>query len=192
MPSGVYPRTEAHSFNLGRKHPNRKPYFKGKAVIPKTCAFCATGFTTDCYQPRKKYCSQSCRSKDHADVNRANLLKIDRTKQKAIVSQRRGTAHPRWIADRTQIVGRHVRQFHDGDYKQWRKAVCDRDSWKCKLLGDDCSGRLEVHHILTWKNHPDLRYSVDNGICLCHFHHPKTRADEERLAPVFQAILKPV
>lgn len=103
---------------------------------------------------------------------------------------RKGSNHPNWIEDRTQIIGRHNRNLHDPEYKQWRKNVCNRDEWKCKILNSDCKGRLEVHHILGWKDHPELRYEVNNGITLCHFHHPRKRKDEVRLSPYFQELIK--
>ena len=97
--------------------------------------------------------------------------------------------HPKWIKDRTKIVGRHNRSFHDSDYKQWRKEVLNRDGYKCKMSDVNCKGRLEVHHILVWKDYPELRYQVNNGITLCHAHHPKKRAEEKRLGSHFQKLI---
>lgn len=90
-----------------------------------------------------------------------------------------------WIADRTKVIGRHNRNFHDPEYKQWRKRVWERDNYKCKITDSDCNGRIEAHHILRWKDFPKLRYEVNNGITLCHFHHPRKRTEEDRLIPTF-------
>lgn len=105
------------------------------------------------------------------------------------VPSRRGTAHPRWIKDRTKVIGRHSRTFHDPDYKRWRVAVCERDNFKCQLRDKNCKGRLEVHHILVWKNYPELRYKLTNGITLCHAHHPRSRAKEKRLISLFKKLV---
>lgn len=94
-----------------------------------------------------------------------------------------------WKNDRSQIVGRHERKFHSNEYKSWRKSVCNRDDWKCQMSDFNCKGRLEVHHILGWKQNPDVRYEVNNGITLCHFHHPRKRKDEMRLVPLFQEMV---
>lgn len=101
-----------------------------------------------------------------------------------------GKNHHRYIEDRTQIVGKHDRRFHDPEYKQWHRCVKNRDGWKCKISNSDCSGRVEAHHILGWKDYPELRYEVNNGITLCHFHHPRKRKDEMRLSPYFMDLIK--
>ena len=50
--------------------------------------------------------------------------------------------------------------------KMWVKAVKDRDGWKC--VECDASDRLHAHHIKRWKDRPELRYEVSNGVTLCH------------------------
>lgn len=101
----------------------------------------------------------------------------------------KGAETPRWIKDRTQVKGRHNRNFHDPLYKQWRKAVYSRDNFKCRIADGYCEGRLEAHHILAWRDYPELRYTINNGITLCHAHHPRRRAEEKRLEPVLQALV---
>ena len=103
------------------------------------------------------------------------------------VPERRGELSPRWIADRTKV--KLDKDRGGALHKYWSKAVKTRDNWKCKITNQDCSGRMESHHILSWKNYPELRYIINNGITLCHAHHPKRRAEEERLAPVFQELI---
>lgn len=94
----------------------------------------------------------------------------------------------RWIVDRSKVkVG--DRSLHDPLYKQWHRSVKNRDDWRCRISNEECDGRVEVHHILTWKDHPNLRYEINNGITLCHFHHPKSRVDEKKLSPYFQSIV---
>jgi len=95
-----------------------------------------------------------------------------------------------WIKDRTKLC----RISKQGErrtsiYFYWRKSVWERDNWKCKINNKDCSGRLEAHHILGWVDHPELRYDINNGITLCHAHHPRKRAEEKRLSPYFQEIV---
>lgn len=50
--------------------------------------------------------------------------------------------------------------------KMWVKAVKDRDGWKC--VECDAETRLHAHHIKGWRDRPDLRYDMDNGLTLCH------------------------
>lgn len=121
---------------------------------------------------------------------RRNYIKAKTGKSNNGGIKRMGEKNGNWISNRTLIIGRHNRDFHDPEYKQWRKNVCNRDDWKCKIDTADCKGRLEVHHILGWKNHPELRYEVNNGITLCHFHHPRKRKDEMKLSPYFKELIK--
>ncbi len=189
MPSGVYLRTEKHSFNKGKKHPNRKPYFKGITQIEKTCSFCQKVFFTDCLQPKKKFCSLSCNSKSRPEMNLVNLEKRDKEKQREAVASRVGEKHPRWIKDRSQL--NDERKDRGGSLsRDWGRTVKNRDKWKCKMSNDNCCGRMEAHHILSWKDFPELRYEINNGITLCHLHHPRKREDEIKFIPIFQDILK--
>jgi len=100
----------------------------------------------------------------------------------------RGKNNPRWIKDRNKIkIGDRV--LHDPLYKQWHMSVKNRDGWKCKISNDSCSGRLEAHHILQWKDFPELRYEVNNGITLCHAHHPRKKEDVAKLSPYFKQLV---
>lgn len=104
------------------------------------------------------------------------------------VPERVGEKSPRWIKDRSKIKISD-RNHSDPQYKQWRKSVLIADNFKCKIVDKNCKGRLEAHHILTWNDHPELRYYLNNGITLCHAHHPRRRAEEKRLASTFQKIV---
>lgn len=60
------------------------------------------------------------------------------------------------------------REKHNADYRyrEWREAVFARDDWTCR----DCGvrgGRLEAHHIKSWRDHPEHRFDTDNGLTLC-------------------------
>ena len=77
----------------------------------------------------------------------------------------------------------------DSAYGAWRKQVWLRDNFACKIANPDCKGRLEAHHILGWAEYPELRYEINNGITLCHAHHPRKRAEEKRLSPFFQELV---
>lgn len=102
-----------------------------------------------------------------------------------------GENHPRWVSDRTQLkkfndVAKDRRSYI---YKNWRTEILKRDNWKCKIDNKECKGRLEVHHILGFTEHPELRYDINNGITLCQFHHPRKRNDEVNLSPFFQKLV---
>ena len=102
-----------------------------------------------------------------------------------------GKNHWNWKEDRTKL-----KRFNDtakdrrsSAYTEWRKRVWVRDNWKCKIANQDCNGRIEAHHILSYTHYPELRYELNNGITLCKFHHPHKRMDEKILYPIFQKLL---
>lgn len=132
----------------------------------------------------------------HWTINNPRLGKkhSDESKKKislAKMGQNKGSANWKWITDRTKLV-----TYGDSEerrsprYGAWRREVCNRDNWKCKISNQDCNGRLEVHHILSFTDFPELRYIINNGITLCHAHHPRNRKDEQKLAPIFQELVK--
>jgi predicted restriction endonuclease len=51
-------------------------------------------------------------------------------------------------------------------YKEWRKAVFERDDYTCHLCLKR-GGTLHAHHVLGFSKHPELRLIVSNGLTLC-------------------------
>ena len=97
--------------------------------------------------------------------------------------------HWHWKEDRTQLATNEKKHL-DSRYREWSFTVKNRDNWECQIENSDCLGRMEAHHILRWKNFPELRYEVNNGITLCHFHHPRKINDEMRLTPFFIGLVQ--
>lgn len=60
------------------------------------------------------------------------------------------------------------------EYRQWRRAVLERDKNTCQHSDSTCSGYLHVDHIKAWKHYPELRLDIDNGRVLCEHHHKQT------------------
>jgi len=114
--------------------------------------------------------------------------KISKANKGSIRMSTRGKKHYRWIEDRTKLK-KSDRIKSDSASFYWARDVKTRDNWTCKINDEDCEGRLEAHHILTWAKFPKLRYNIDNGITLCHHHHPRKYKEVEDLVPHFQSLL---
>lgn len=63
-------------------------------------------------------------------------------------------------------------------YREWRLAVLSRDNFTCCHCGcADIRPRwLCGHHRLGWRERPDLRFDVDNGVTLCNPCHTRLHA----------------
>ena len=173
MPTGVYPRTEKHSFNKGKKHPNRKPYFKGVTVHIKKCACCGKEYSIVQNHKRSQYCSRSCRSRSipiHGGWKQSG-------RQREMMRNRKGMKHPRWIKEWTIILEKHIFR-NSSKWKEWRTRVFTRDKHTCQ----EClqiGGKLEPHHIIPLRITTEKVYEVNNGITLCRPCHQKTIFREE-------------
>ena len=128
--------------------------------------------------------------------NNPNLKKFEKEhtpwNKGKIWEQMRGENHPQWIKDRTQLKRDEdtIKDRRSSAYAGWRLQVWTRDGFKCRIENIDCNGRIEAHHILGWTKYVELRYEINNGITLCHFHHPKKRDEEKRLIPFFTSMVE--
>lgn len=122
-------------------------------------------------------------------ANRGNFPSLEvKAKISAATS---GSKNHNWMEDRKALA-----RFKDGNeyrnspaHREWSRQVKKRDKWVCRISDENCKGRMVSHHILSWKDHPELRYQINNGITLCHHHHPRKKEDEARLSPFFQVLV---
>jgi len=59
------------------------------------------------------------------------------------------------------------------DYQIWRKQVFQRDNYTCQICGKR-GGYLEAHHIKPFRDYPELRFDINNGITYCIYCHSKS------------------
>jgi hypothetical protein len=111
-----------------------------------------------------------------------------REKQKTNI--RKGEHHYKWNPDREEIKKRDDNSGRrSSSYNTWVLAVYGRDNYKCRIGNEDCKGRIEAHHILSYTTFPELRYDINNGITLCHYHHPFKRVEEQKMIPIFKKLV---
>ena len=76
--------------------------------------------------------------------------------------------HPNWQGGKQQ----KQRPRNTKKYFEWRRKVFERDNFTCQKCGQ-YGGKLEAHHIKSWKKYPKLRFKINNGLTLCIKCHPK-------------------
>lgn len=138
------------------------------------------------------------RKKNYVVWNKGKSCR-DETKQKISISGNikrpwmigntfsKGEKNGRYIKDRTKLKKSDRRW--DTASQEWWKNCKIRDNWQCRLKNSECSTKIEVHHIYSWKDFPELRYDLDNGITLCTKHHPRKRSEEIRLRDFFKSLI---
>lgn len=182
---------------------NHSEEFKARMRVPKTPRVTIVCKEEECKKEfvvpnwkrnRAKFCSHSCKSRFHCKKYIAGKPHSEETKKKMSILRLekgiKGEKHWHWLKDRSLLkIYQDSEAKRSPRYKRWRHEVKIRDNFKCRILNTDCNGRLEVHHILGWTKYPELRYEINNGITLCHFHHPRKREDEINLSPYFQKLV---
>lgn len=182
MTRGIYIRTKP-GYWKGKKRPNISAAQKGKTFSPETIQKMREAKLRN----PVRYWAGKKRPEVLSWILPANVGRPSSRKGLKL-PHLSGSNNYRWIADRTKLIQSEKKHL-DSRYREWMRAVKNRDGWKCRISNDDCSGRLEAHHILRWKDHPELRYELTNGITLCAFHHPKKKDDEMRLSPYFTELV---
>lgn len=78
-----------------------------------------------------------------------------------------GEQNPRWKGG----VEYHHQERATPEYLDWRTSVFHRDNYTCQCCGcrsgNGKTVEVNAHHIFNWKDNPDMRFDIDNGITLC-------------------------
>lgn len=171
-------------------------------MIFKNCLHCQKEFRTFPSNLKRgfgRYCSRVCgkfgnknslgyrHSEASCQLRRTVALSLNSAKH---LPRMYGADNPSWKPNRDLKTS--DRRADDVKYKVWSRDVKNRDGWECRITNEDCFGRMESHHILPWRDYPELRYDLNNGITLCHQHHPRKATDEARLASVFQSLVSTI
>ena len=94
-------------------------------------------------------------------------------------------AHPMWkwwVTSESKTIRQSL------TYKLWRKSVFERDDYTCKLCYERW-WKLEAHHIKTFSKSPELRFDINNWVCLCKLCHNQTKWKEESFEQEFYKII---
>jgi len=66
--------------------------------------------------------------------------------------------------------GKHKPRTFTPEYVEWRAQVYSRDKYTCQVCGE-VGGKLNAHHIKSWKHFTEERFNLDNGVTLCYSCH---------------------
>lgn len=81
--------------------------------------------------------------------------------------KKRGLEHP----SKGKVNENNENRATSFKYKEWRRQVLERDSNRCTKCGAD--ENVHAHHVKPWRDYPELRFDVGNGLALCNCCHGK-------------------
>lgn len=84
----------------------------------------------------------------------------------SLLGQRTGSENNLWKGGITKI-NYDERHNHITEEKRWRNKVYIRDDYTCQMCGQ-CGGDKNAHHIMSYKDYPELRFEIENGLTLCY------------------------
>jgi 5-methylcytosine-specific restriction endonuclease McrA len=149
--------------------------------VIKQCPTCGKEFYRKLCQSDRKYCCSNCYPRAHLKG------RIGSEGQRVAMRLRKGILHPCWIKDRTKVL-ENTRLRNSEDSQKWRMSVFHRDDFTCQDCGEK-GGCLSAHHIRPWRDYPELRYEINNGITLCKECHIKTILKEDEFFEIYSQIL---
>jgi 5-methylcytosine-specific restriction endonuclease McrA len=133
--------------------PNSNSQKYCKVCLNKTCLYCSKIFISPQRNQKQKYCSRTCNALGHPEKIK-NLIAHRGTKPRT-----RHKTH---------------RDKHGNMYdREWRTKIFKRDKYTCRNCGQ-VGVRLQAHHIKGYKEYPELRYILNNGLTLCVSCHKQT------------------
>ena len=88
----------------------------------------------------------------------------------------KGERNPNWKGG----VSFDYRQGYPKQQKIWAKILFKRDGYKC-LICKKVGGKLNAHHIKSWKEYPKLKFDINNGITLCDKCHRLTHKRSSKI-----------
>jgi DNA-binding XRE family transcriptional regulator len=128
----------------------------------------------------------------HKAYNKGKRMSVE---QRVKLSKKRkgkylGKENPNWKGGKVRTSDDERRKSLE--YKWWRRAVKDRDGWKCMECGEEDKRKLHSHHIKPVRNVDDIKLLTDinNGITLCKKCHYKTYLKEEKFEKFYKGLLE--
>jgi len=155
----------------------------------KICEGCGKEFFAKYASERKKkYCTMNCAvvnlnkarkwTKEQRDKSAQQAIKNFKGKKRSRDSVHKsakgisGEKHWNWQGGRS---GWNSLMRANIEYKEWRRAVFERDNFTCQICGATGGVRFNADHIKPLCAFPKLAYDIDNGRTLCVPCHKNTK-----------------
>ena len=114
------------------------------------------------YSHRKPLTKEQKENHSKSAKNSPKVLKHLRN----LAKKHRGKNHWNWKGG----ISRKNHRRETKEYKEWRMRIYQKDNFTCWI----CEGKQKhpvAHHLLSWKDYPELRFKTGNGLTLCRFCH---------------------
>lgn len=155
--------------------------FHSKNVPICICQKCGKSFRGAKYNINK-YCSRECYLEDHKIQNKNRQCPVCNKIFTAKSSEDKYCSWNCYNQDRHPPKGENHWNWQGGiskendhrdssKYKNWRLSIFKRDNYTCQKCGS--KEKINAHHLYSWKEYPEKRYDLENGITLCEKCHIK-------------------
>lgn len=180
--------TDDQRQQLSRAHIGKTPWNAGMKCPQQSGALNhrwtgGRGACADCDVPLKSYIAKRCKScamKIATKGRRPSQASLDALRLARVGQpgpfrgqKRPEISGPKCHLWRGGVTTEHERIRKSVEYKAWRRAVFERDGFRCVGCGA-VGGRLNADHIKSFARFPALRFDVSNGRTLCVPCHKKT------------------
>ena len=125
----------------------------------EACLDCA--FTNN-HITKNEYLINAFYSEDWNNIGNYNVVLKDSTDYKQIICINDSIYE---VVNITKDKYSNIRNYPE--YNEWRLFVFERDKFTCQHC-NQVGGRLNAHHIKSYKDFKDIRTVLDNGITLCY------------------------
>lgn len=135
----------------------------------RTCPNC--GITFKAKGTKQRYCCAKCANtaperREKISKTRAALLATEDGKAMYEQAMQKRNGLPYYQRRNDPEKRQRNLDGQRAEYRKWRLAVIRRDNYTCQKCGKR-GGILQAHHVKPYKDHPELRHDVNNGVTLC-------------------------
>jgi|SaaInlV_100m_DNA_2_1039680.scaffolds.fasta_scaffold22548_2 hypothetical protein len=121
-------------------------------------------------------CCKSIKDKEYYNLNKSKKQQTNKVwysnnrERKLELDKKYRESNKEYIREKHRLYAQKLRTNNywrfNKEYYTWVQSVYKRDNYTCQDCGA-CNCKVNAHHIKEGHGFPELRYDVDNGVCLC-------------------------